>query len=195
MTTAPTTPVPTTPVPTTLTTDLATVLTRCEMVPTPDGKEIGFSERRFFECGHKRMSSVEIAKAMNAELAWFVREYTSRQWCVDAYQFGQEVWDEENVIAAEMGLQGAVKGGRRKFQRATKDGGVVDLEEDVLPSMDAIKMVLERRARGRWGENAGVTSPPVPPQVLIQINERMEGSGLPMVRVGSAPEKIRLEDV
>jgi hypothetical protein len=75
-----------------------------------------------------------------------------RPWMKSAYDRGKAVRDEHLVVEAERGLEGGVKGGTQWKEKLTKDGGIIEVEEQVLPDRASIEFVLKKRAPERWGD-------------------------------------------
>ena len=168
-------------------TSLTTVLSRLEMVPYTDAAgnviKVAFMESKFFEWGWNLKGRSYMAEQLTVDLAWFMHEYEQRPWCKEAYDLGKSVWDEEAVIAAEAGLGGKLGARIRRFQRIGKgvegESVVIDMQEDVFPETEAIKFVLERRARGRWGDTTAAPGVVINSQTINHWDKVFKDEGLP----------------
>ncbi len=119
---------------------------------TVDGRLL--SERLMFAFGFGGFTFTEIAEELAASVMWVEVAVRGYPWLEEARLAGVAARDRDRVLRAERGLDKLIDGHVLIKQKVDKMGEVHDLEEEVSPSGEAIKKVLETRARDRYGKDS-----------------------------------------
>ncbi len=117
-----------------------------------DGRVL--SERLMFSFGYTGSTFQEIAEEFAASVLWVEVAVRQNPWLEEARVSGVAARDRDRVLRAERGYDKLIDGHTIVKQKIDKMGDVHDLEEEVSPNGEAIKKVLETRARDRYGKDS-----------------------------------------
>ncbi len=142
-----------------------------------DGRVL--SERLMFAFGFGGFTFAEIAEEMAASVMWVEVAVRSYPWLEEARQAGVSARDRDRVLRAERSADRLIDGHKLAKQKVTTLGEVVDYEEEVSPSSEMVKKVLETRARDKYGKD----SKPVEVHVTVSAMDAAMARAAGAVRV------------
>ncbi len=137
------------------------------------------SERLMFAFGFGGFTFAEIAEELAASVMWVEVAVRGYPWLEEARQAGVSARDRDRVLRAERSADKLIDGHKLAKQKVTTLGYVIDYEEEVSPSSEMVKKVLETRARDKYGKD----SKPVEVHVTVSAMDAAMARAAGAVRV------------